>query len=334
MAMHTLSTTDTPTQQAAARKAFGIDEPTPEAKADGVDDTTDGNVDGKPESTEGEKPKDEGQKPDAKEAKDGNDGKKKNPLQKRIDQALERQRLADQRADLATRRADDLAAQLAEARKTPPPVEKPAPEAKKPEPKAEPKLDDYDSVPEWQTAHSAWTIDQASDAGRRGAAETLSAERERVDRAHALEQRETLRLARLGRIEAFIADSHPDYDTYVDATPLTAGMMAVLDKSAGDLDVQVAWHLSQNLETAKRIAALEHDPVRQIAEMGEVIAAVKSAIKKATPARTSTAKPVTKAPDPSAPAGSGRAAPTDSLEAAAERNDGKAYRELRRQQRG
>lgn len=321
MAVHITSTTDSKEQvEAALRGATspdGIPRTAEQAEAQKAAEAAAAEAAGGGEKpTEAAKPA-EGQKP------------RKSAFQARIDQEVRRTNDERRRAEAAEAEADRLRRELEAA------SARPAAPATKVEEKpstpsgleAEPDLDDFDSIPEWQKAHSAWTI-KAAEAKAAEKAQSLIAERERVAREEdQRRQQNALAQARQERIESFM-ETHEDYDTEVSKTPISPVMQAFLNEVAGEQDVELAYHLAKNPALADKIAR-ERSPLKAASMMAEALVVVRGA-KTSAPARPAT-RPLTKAPEPaSEPVGAGRVSSGDPVAAAVKAKDFQAFRAARR----
>jgi hypothetical protein len=261
----------------------------------GTDGKQAGEADGKPRGTDGKfKAKDEnaGEPGDDKGEKES--GEVPAGVQKRIDKAVRAQRDAERRADEAERK-------LTESQVSRPGDGKEKPEAKPAQsagdkaesaptrPKPEPaKFETYEAYIEDLTK---WTIEQ-----ERAADQRSQSQRSRQDA-----EKETLRKHQ-ERVAKAKAATLKDFDEVMEGAkdlPITRDMhTAIVTSEQGP---ELAYHLAKHPDEVKRIAALP--PIRQIAELGKIEAALEAAARpaeKKPPAAEK--KPL---PKPAAPMGGG-----------------------------
>jgi DNA repair exonuclease SbcCD ATPase subunit len=182
------------------------------------------------------------------------------------------------RFDQLTSKIKDLEAKLAEK-----PVEAKT-EVAKSTGSDKPKLENFDSLEDFQEALTDWKLDQREKQAETKRAEE-SAKKEAGQRAKTFKE----------RIEA-AQSKYSDFDEVVlenSVQPTVAMVDAMLDSELG---AEIAYHLGQNTAEIKRISGLS--PARQAVEIGKLEAALE--------AKTTPKKVVAKAPPPPKPLG-GRA---------------------------
>lgn len=195
--------------------------------------------------------------------------KKGDRLQKRFDQLTSK--IKDLEAQLATKSEPKQAE----------PMVKPASEAK-------PKLEDFETLEDFQEALTDWKLDQREKLAEQKRAES-EAEKTQAERASNFKS----------RIEAAQA-KYDDFDEVVLENPVQPSAAMVEAMLEEDLGAEIAYHLGQNPTEIKRIAALS--PAKQAVEIGKLAA-------KLEPKEAAKTTPKPKAPPPPRPLG-GKAAPS------------------------
>jgi hypothetical protein len=195
-------------------------------------------------------------------------------VQKRIDELTKARREAERRAEEAERK-------LAETQGSRPAKEN-APAA--PIVEGKPKLEDFNTLEEFQEALTDWKIDQRETARE-------SKAREEVGKA-AWSERETT-----------FKEAHADYDEVLEkiAIPAKAPALQAIQAAVAKGGPELLYHLGQNPEDVARIAGLA--PLDAVLELGQIMAGFGG--KKATPEKPQ--PKLSSAPKP--PARVGGAAP-------------------------
>jgi len=239
--------------------------------------------------------------------------KRRNP-EKRINQAIAKQRAAEAAAQQALARAQQLEAELAAARTVAPPAPGLPPSAPEPAPAASPyakpmpKREDigtkYPTYEDYSEALAVWSAEEGE---RRGREAALQVEQDRVaeqQRRQFLEHQQTRATAHNERLTTFIA-SHPDFNTvlsnlqHIDVPRVVTD--ALIDSPTGPA---ILYHLANDLEQAERLSTLA--PIDAIRAIGRLEARLGDAPDSGSPSGT---PPVTRAAAPIKPVG---AAPTAS----------------------
>jgi len=223
------------------------------------------------ESSDGTTPTDEGDQPKPKRADGG--------FQRRINRLTADYREAQAKAEAAERRAAELESRLTKPVQDDPDLKPP-------------RLDDFKSYEDYEAAKERYVADKT----RRETLKVLEAERSKVEAKKAeAEQRERITKAR-ERFESDaekVAEHYEDFDEVMDDFFRGRSPLKDFDRQAHEFIFEDAkrapelvYHLHQNDDVAKRIAAMR--PVQQVAELARLEASL------AKP----TAKTVSKAPAP------------------------------------
>lgn len=191
------------------------------------------------------------------------------------------------------------------------PQDKPSEPAKA---EGKPKLEDFQTLEEYQEALTDWKLDQR---------EKAKAEAE-AKRAHDTAEREAFET--WAKREKAAKKAHEDYEdtletvTIPDGPGVPAARQAMLESELG---AEILYHLAKQPNELKRIAALS--PVSAVREIGKL----EAALQKSSSAPENGTPRITGAPKPPPPTGRPSKTSSDTPEEAAKRGDFRAYAKLR-----
>lgn len=260
-----------------------------------ADDKTERGTDGKFKAKDGE----------AKQGETKPDGEGEVPagVQKRIDKAVRAQRDAERRADEAERKLREGQGSRPGDEQPPnngQPGAKNAPSAAEAKPKPRPEAKDFDTYDAYMVDLTRWTIAQEREAdAQKRAQDTRQAADSAAVRSHVERVEAAKKKPEMADFDEVIADAKD--------LPISRGMHdAIVTSEKGP---EIAYQLAKNPDEARRIAALS--PVRQIAELGKIEAAIEA---KASADQSADKKPPAEKkplPKPAANVGGGSGAPKE-----------------------